>query len=443
MRRLLARRPWLRDAAALLVLLGMCVAFVAVLVHKHDNISQVDEYVYIDYVAKFPTQGVVVRGEFTGTFAREYTTCHGVRGIPPAGPTCAESLTAPDAAFPNGGHTGADIYTPLYPGLTWIAAQPLVATGIDLVTAARLTGALWLAGFAALSFLAMRRIGVPILVAFGVTSLIAFCLRSEYAHTYISTDASALVVGAALVFLLTVRFRDRWVAAAALAGVATIGVLLKVQNVGAAVVVAVLLLARATLRVRRRMARGEPFARSVIRDRDLPAVLLVGAIPVVAQLGWMAIRTAIALGPSPDQGVAVPFTATALISETTKFLPNLLGQPGPTDHAIVGVIAAASSALLVGGLIGAIFAFRPGAPQSLLASATTVAAVTVPPLLAVLVLVGAGFYFPLPTRYGLSLAPFAGAVLALLVSRRRWSGPVAAVLGVGVFVGMCLFSYPG
>ena len=142
----LRRRTWLWDVVACLLIVVASIAVVVVHVPKHDTVSPIDEYVYIDYYAKVLDQGIVHRGEETGEYAREYLACHGVRAIgdyPEA--LCPTEGKGRDAAYPNAGATSAGLYTPLYFAITRVLAQPLVWFGVELTDAGRAVGGLWLA----------------------------------------------------------------------------------------------------------------------------------------------------------------------------------------------------------------------------------------------------------------------------------------------------------
>ena len=120
------------------------VGFVSANVVQQKQISPFDEYVYLDYLSKVPTQGFVRSGEETGDLARQEISCRGVQTYGLYGTSCDIGAASPDETFPYSGQTGADIYTPAYFAVTWVLAQPLVWTGVSLLDAGRLVGAVWL-----------------------------------------------------------------------------------------------------------------------------------------------------------------------------------------------------------------------------------------------------------------------------------------------------------
>jgi hypothetical protein len=67
-----------RNIIAVFVLFFASLALVGTQVSQSEPFSPIDEYVYFDYVAKVPSQILVVSGEMTGPEAREEISCRGV-----------------------------------------------------------------------------------------------------------------------------------------------------------------------------------------------------------------------------------------------------------------------------------------------------------------------------------------------------------------------------
>lgn len=421
----------------LLVIASLLVGIVHV--PKHESLSPIDEYVYVDYYAKVFEQGVVRHGEEVGDFARRELGCRGLRillPVPDDRCTTAESILSDDGRFPMGGMTSADIYTPLYFAVTRAVAQPLLWTGLveSPTQAGRFVGTLWLAAAALVFFFALRRLRLGQWAAAGVTLLIVGSLPAYWYTTYLSTDAPTMLVGAALL-LLGIRFVQNDGSGWWLVLAAPIAIWLKFQNFAAIGAVAIALLLSAAFL----MFRAPPGERwRVLRTdrRALIAVVMVVAA-VVAQVVWVFIREAISLGVSPEQATEQPLTLETLVGLGFKFVSSSgLGVGAPDGSAIV--VSWISQWVAVAGVLGFAAVTRPGSRASALAYGSLLMALLVGPLLAVSIVLTTGEYFALPERYGLSLYPFFIACAALLVRGRRGSTAVLAALGVTSYVCMLL-----
>lgn len=428
------------------LLIVASIAFVAANVPTHNQVSPYDEYVYIDYLAKFPQQGVVVTGEETGEFARNVIACHGVAGYGLFNPeSCDTSDHDDDEAYPFNGKTSADLYTPLYFGITWVAAQPFLwFSDMDLVEAGRMSGWIWLASGSILLFYALRRLQVSNLAAGASSLLLIASVPAWWSATFISTDASAFTAGAALLFL-GIRFaqtaRGGWLLALASA----LAVALKLQNYMAVVAAAIFLLLQHLGRVReeRRSALGSP-PQTMGGGRLFTAVGGMLLIPIIVQGLWVLIRSSIAVSEFPDQLVAVPFTFESVIIESLKFFGQIgLASTVPESSTVAWTLATIATWLIVSGILGAIAVEQHFGIRYSLALATLVTMLVAGPALALVNLLFQGFYFPLPTRYGLSLLPFALALAATLFDKKKETR-IALLLIAGVtFVAALTPYFPG
>lgn len=421
---------------AFLILASVVLALVQV--PQHTAVSPIDEYVYIDYLDKVPTQLVVHRGEETGQYARLYLSCHGVRtiGLYPED-FCSDWQPADAAEMPNGGLTTADIYTPVYFGATWLMAQPLQLLGVDdLTEAGRYTGAVWLGAAAVLLYLTLRRWKVAPLAAGSVSLLMVGSLPAYWSNTYISTDATALFAGALMLFSLTLFERPTKRAPWLFMLFAALVTLAKLQNLIAVAAAALTLLILALVEA----ARSERGARvrHFFRDRRVIAAIAGLVLAVAGQAVWIVIRSAIAIGPSPDQGVAVPLGKKALLAEMFKFLPGTanggiapdkLGYPAP-------VLATMLTWVVVAGVLGLLAVSRRGTDHEALALSTFLVAIFSGPLLAVATTAVTGYYFSLPLRYGMPLLPFMLACGAILFERSVWTRTLLPILAVGSYIGV-------
>lgn len=432
-----AWRFWRSDWVAIVALIVASLAVVVVHVPQHSLNSPFDEYVYIDYLHKVPTQFVVRQGEDTGTFARIYVACHGTRMVdflPPD--VCAQKKTA-DNIYPMNGLSSADIYSPVYFASTWALAQPLVLLGdVGLVNAGRYVGACWLALAAVFLYLTLRRLKVHRGLAVGLGLLLVGSLPAYWSNTYISTDAAGLAAGSVLVYLSfqvadSKRRAGLWFILASMAFT-----LIKVHNFSAVALTALFLVLTASVaafrepgQTRARLARG-------VRDPRLVIGIVAGFAALIAQISWMSVRAAISLGPSANQGVATLITPTALVHEVLKFLPGVID--GGIDPARLGtsafVIAAIGAWIVVAGVIGAVAVERTGSRTSLFAISTLIAVLTAAPALAIATRASAGFYFDLPVRYGIALIPALLVCAGTVFTRKTWVAMSLGGTGAALFL---------
>lgn len=408
-------RFWERAVAVLLMVAS--AVLVGVHVPKHIAVSPIDEYMYIDYVAKVSSQGVVRTGEGVSEFARAYLACHNVRNVGGWPEThCNPQSIADPNGFPNRGITSADIYTPAYFAITRVLAQPFVMAGVDLVSAARLTGMFWLALAAVALFFALRRLLIPMMLSASLSLLMVGSSAAFWSNTFISTDAPAMAAGA-VALLLALRASEHRSAVWWLAGVTVVAALLKLQLLLPFAAVAVFFMLQRLSAVR---GRPRPLA-TFFKDRLV--LITVGGVlaAVVAQLAWMVVRSAIAVGDAGALVASASFTPSALADELFRFIPAL--AEGALDPASTGggaIIPVGVLTLLVsGGLIGLWGSSRGLSTESNLAASTILVATVSAPVLAVVSAVLTGQYIALVPRYGLSLLPFALACAGLLFAERR------------------------
>lgn len=407
-------------------------------VPQHTTVSPIDEYVYIDYLAKVPTQLVVHRGEETGDYARAYLACNGVRTIgyyPEV--MCTSPNPNQEARLPNAGQTSADLYTPLYFGATWLMAQPLQFFGVDdLTEAGRYSGWVWLAAASILLYVTLRRWKVPVLVAWGTGILLVGSLPAYWSNTYISTDATALFAGALMLFGASLCARPSRRSIALLTVFAVVVSLLKLQNLMAVGAVALTLVALAGYESFKMESTWRERFGSFIRDRRTLAAGISLASAVLAQGIWVVIRSAIAVGALPDQGVSAPFGKTAFLKEVLKFFPGIsAGALNPAVFGLGAVVAATVTTwIVVAGVLGLLASSKRGSTDEALVVSSLVVALTAGPLLAIVNIKVSGFYFDLPARYGMSLLPFFIACAALLFARKRWIAWVLPLFGLISYV---------
>lgn len=404
-----------------ILLIVASILFVTANSLSHEEISPFDEYVYIDYLAKFPEQGVVVTGEETGDFARNYVACAGVTGYGKFDPTsCGTGDHSDDEAYPFSGKTSADLYTPLYFALTWLAAQPLTFLGLDLVEAGRAAGWVWLGSAALFLFYSLKRLSITTLGSASAALLLVASVPAWWSTTFISTDGSALTSGSALMFAgiyLATTGKRGWM----LPVISILAVALKLQNFMAVVATAGFLL---ILKVRKSREDSSPIFReqvyqAISRDRLIVTLGSMLVLPILLQLIWVLIRKWLAVDEFPDQLVARPLGIQELVTETVKFYGRVGMSSTVPDDAVIGfALAAATTWVLIAGVISVI-AVEPRFNLSYsIALSVFVTFLLAGPALSFASLLAQGFYFPLPERYGLSLLPFALGMAGVLLDKK-------------------------
>ncbi|WP_345064668.1 hypothetical protein [Leifsonia kafniensis] len=420
------------------ILLFASVAFVSINVAEQKPISPLDEYVYLDYLSKVPTQGFVRNGEETGDVARHEISCRGVAIYGLYGTGCDTSSTSPDSTFPYEGHTGASIYTPAYFAVTWVLAQPFVWAGMGLLDAGRLVGVVWLSLGTCLTYVLLRRLRAPAPIALGLVLATIATPAIYWATAYISTDAPTLAVsaGLGLVALAVARGRAHWAWFAAASAVA---VLFKVQNIAAVGVCALALTVSALVSFWPQRGTPHPVREvtgSLIRSPLVRAGIIAGVAAVGAQIVWLVIRARAALPVADDvqiDSTQLPLSVSALVTESFKFL-GAVGGAGIAPGAIGTLVITLLSLLSVGAIVAILFRPRPNQnAETIIAGSTLVVAVLLGPALILGTGLVAGYYVPLTERYGLALLPAFLACIGFLFSgRSRAFGSVVAGLGAAL-----------
>jgi hypothetical protein len=418
----------------LLILLSLVVTVVQVPGHR--GLSPFDEYVYLDYLAKVPSEVAVHTGEKTGLFAREQLGCRGLRILAPAPDArCQRAEAEQNALFPWNGVTSADLYTPFYFVVTRVLAEPLVWLGVDLTDAGRSTGFVWMAIGSVALYLALRRLKVKTLPAFGASVLVIGSAGVYWADTYVSTDATAIAFGGLLLYQLTrvEQTKRGYVWFVALSVLAT---LFKLQNLLAVAVVCLVLVFRAAILAFDEQTTLGSRVCAWISDRRTIAAILAILLSGVAEAAWNVYRASTAVGPAPPQ-TPEHLGFLALTSEFFKFLgyqgtaPGLGGSQGLWVTTVV-------QGLSIAGVLGLAAVSQWRSAESTYSLSVLTVALLGGPILAVTNLLATGYYFELPSRYGLSLLPLIIGCTALLCSKRKGTEIVFGIIGIVTFAASLL-----
>ncbi|WP_313541053.1 glycosyltransferase family 39 protein [Leifsonia aquatica] len=435
------RRFWV---PVVLVLIALGYSGTTTLLHTK-ALSPVDEWVYSDYLDKVPTELMVHQGEFIGPEALGRIACDGVYPYGPMGQPCGSSYNNP-AKFPFAGKTSADAYTPIYFASTWAIGKVFhLIPGVSELEGWRLTGALWLAATMVMLYLVFRRFAIHPVAIIGLGTAFIVSPFSWWTYTYVSTDAPSAFFGA-LLLLLTLRYLSGKGSGWWIVGFSALAVLVKVTNILGVCLAALVLLLNWLWEVRRtRWTDGWRSLRPAVGRRSLGLPLfgvLAVAAAVIAQLGWLALHRALAVGPAAEQGISGPLGGKALLEQTVSFLPGTLtsnviiaGSGGSSALPMYGWALAPLSWLCVVGVLGAFFALRMRTRLAPLVVSTAIASVLFAPMLAVVVKITTGSYFPLPARYGAVLL-VAFLLMAAIQLKNRWASWI--VLGYSVALGVAM-----
>lgn len=417
-------------ALPLLVLAVLVFALNSLNAVRHPALSPVDELGHVDYLFAGSELTVPRAADQLRQETMREATCRGNdRGPYPASCT-APFFEAP--AFAWKGYSPAGNHTPYYYVVTGLAARALRAvTPIDsLVTAGRILGAAWFVLGAALTLLIGLELGVrrwPMVVALTAIASVPAMLG---ATSRVNPDATSLA-GGALVALMVVRWSDRRAPTWTVLGGSIMCCALDPTNAVALIAATAYLAIDAGWKFRRARDLSE------VRRAAFGFVLLVAGL-VIAIVSWrivLATAGSVAstgspqelahyvrnlppsrlLGPESVWALFPPFSGYAAPELLTPLLLTCLS----------GVTYLSYAALL--GL-----ALRPTNRLARFTGGTVAGLVLGGPVLVLQNYVLLHWYFPIGSRYGLSVTP--GVVLALAAfAHRRLAMAALAVMTAGLF----------
>lgn len=407
------------------LLLALAAVLVGVIhIPQHDKVSPIDEYAYIDYLAKVPDQLVVRQGEETGSVARRYLLCHGVAVFPnynadAVGCRAAGSTENSDG-FPHGGLVTTDIYTPLYFVAAWTVSKALSPFGLDLVDGARASSTLWLALAVILLYLAALRLGANRSSAAAASMLMLASPFAFWSNTYVSTDATVLFAGSLMLYVGVGLAQGRH-GPSRFVLAATLVMLLKIQNftaVGAMILVFALILLP---RLRR------PEGRAGSRGDHLVVASVLGVLAaVLAEGAWLAVRAWLSVGPTPDQGVSSAWSPVRVLIDATTFFPGAIDTINTANDIGQYLVVWLLQLLVVGAVAAAVFRSRPLDLVAQVALSSVVIAVLSGPAIATMFQTFSGTYVTPVSRYGAALLPLYFAVAAVVASRWHTDGEASS-----------------
>lgn len=420
-----------RRHVSLVAIIAIAIPYMVLVTVLHSQaISPIDEWVYLDYLDKLPTQGIVHDGENIGQKELVRMACVGETPSGRIGPPCASSYSLSQLhSFPYHGVSTASPYTPLYFAVTWVVGEAIqVVPGLHPGEGWRLTGTLWLVLSLLFLFRLFRQFGIRHGPAFAIGLAYVASPYAWWTYSYVSTDAPAVLVGSALLTLAVDLARGRRVGWAIIV-VGTIGTMIKITNV-LGVALALLYLAIVAIR-----QRSDPTQRPMRLLWPALVALVVGA---VGQIIWLRLVHLLAVSNlRADQGGGVPLDISELFLQTTNFLPGTITS-NPLGPFLPGFVYTPLSWLCVAGVVGSVLMLRRVQPHVSMVIAVGIASVAAAPLLAIALEVATSSYFQLPPRYGATILPGTVLLLASVLRFRPATVAVtaysAALLVVGVWL---------
>jgi hypothetical protein len=407
------QRNWVPLTLSAVVFLGLGSATV---LHGMP-MSPFDEWVYLDYLFKIPTQFIVYKGEYIGHDALAVMACFGEIPFGPMGAECTSNLNPAD--FPYGGITSADPYSPLFFFVTWLVGHVFQwIPGIGQVVGWRLVGLLWLASGIWVFYKLGRAWKVPHASLFTAGLLLIATPYAYWTFTYVSTDAPSFLCGAVLLLTATkiIRGESRGYLLIVLSIIAT---LFKVTNVLAVFLAALFIVAYVVIDRRSQLTSKGTCAATPSRTSLVTIAAIAAVCSIATQLLWTAINRSMAVSNlSIDQGISSDLTWYKLvelislgINSMTMTIP-VNGLPGLNALPLPAYAVAPLSWVAIAGVVSAFWAKTRNLEKRAMIIAGALGVFTFGALLALMLQIATQSYFDLPPRYMGPLLP----VVALLIS---------------------------
>jgi len=402
--------------------------------------SPIDEWVYLDYLQKVPTQGMVFRGEEMTQEALGYMACDGQVFF-----GRYESLDCDGSydrtQFPQEGTTSAQIYTPIFFAPTSFVGYAIhFATGIDLIMAWRLASSLWLVAGLLVFLMLLRLFRVPDVVQFMAGILIIGAPISYMVYSYVSTDAPALLFGSLLLYV-TIRFIRGQMPGWPIALVGVLASAAKGAFVLGVVLMGIILLVEWAIRANMNSSNAREFFSNLFSRRSLVLPLwAMVTVTVVAlgQIAWVKLINVLAVAPGVSQGVEIQLTIVELLRQSTAFVLGAMqtrfeftGPLGLDGVPVPSFAAVPFTWILAAGILSAFWTLTKKSENRSLIIGAGIGVLALGPLLALMIQYSTGFYFAFPSRYAAILIPVLMVIVALQV-RNKWAIGIMAGYGAAL-----------
>jgi len=424
--------PLRRFLLVTLGLLAFALALALPAVVRSPQLSPVDEVAHADYAYQIAHGSIPAKGSLVAPEIRYEWSCRGVGDTPE--PNC-DSVGGDFGA-------GAQDYNfgdpPVYYLITGVLARGLdlvVPGGHHFISLGRCVGALWLFAGMLVLYLALRRLRVAWPIAAAAAGLLPLCPGVLAAASTMTSDAPAVLAGAAALYMLariTVQHRMGWVLPAVVTVLAT-GT--KVLNGMPMLAVACVAAALANTAWR----RGD---RSDARRAALVCLAIPASFAAVF-LGWGAYQSGRGQADwvNPNLGDGLPLHGSALgdlLSNlfgtfqnlTTNYwlAPQINGETVTIWATLLGVLLGAAPLLVMLISRTRSWGWGLGLAAFLGLSAVSLA-------VEFEVYTENDQYFALVSaRYALSFLPWVIACLAVVAGRRRLHKTSVAFVGIGTAV---------
>lgn len=427
------RRPRRGDLGWVLGLVALSFLITVLGVVRATSLSALDEATHLDYAwsiaqGELPYAGSVMAPEVLTEWSCRKTPQD---DLPPCGGP------QPPAEYPAGASNYNYSHPPTYYAVTAAVARvgESLPLGLTFTTAARLSGAAWLAAAVVGLYLVLRSWRVSPLISGSAAAVVAASPLVAHASSIVSNDAPGALSGVLALWVLSrvaVHGKLGWLLPTALAAFV---VSVKVIHSVSMLAVAAVLLAMAVPALRRR---------DRVRARSL-VVIALGLVSATAlvHFGWSAYQATRAV-PGWTSPIAGINTDPVVGSVWDEWLPTLLGGFGITESFYLQESVSSAALLAVGPLLAVLLTAAPFAnvaafsavdARRLVGWGALVGCAAVPLLVQIQAYINSEDYFPIVSeRYALSLLPMTVTALALVAHHRGWRAATVAVSGTAVAV---------
>lgn len=405
------RRGKSRLVVPFLVLVAFVVPTNLLHVARVANISPIDELMHIDYLIRASAPGFQRMSDQFSQEAMHEIACR--RHPTDPFPACGDRPYVPEDFYWKGRNV-ASTHSPYYYLATGPPARVLraVLPGESIVTWARVLGSVWLLGGMWLILKAGSRLGISAWSSVSALAVLALSPAVQHAATTVNPDATAVFAGG-FVFLSAVRALDGSVSIWLLAVASAVAYLLDPGNLVAVAGVSLLVLVGGL--------RTLPIRRTATLVFGLAMGFAVATVAQMVLFNWLGVVDYAGSPQSSMFGVS-SLTGPMIWGRNTilAMLPPTQGYVFPAlDTPAHGLAVAAALTLTTAAVV--IAAIRPGLDSAarLVAPIGLGLLLAAPPLLVLLNYVQLKWYFPIPSRYGLSLLPFVAIALSDAVGSSR------------------------